>query len=168
MGLVHHYDDVIPFIQAAAGLAELVNRGDDDFAGVLLQHALQFLPGVGPGHVGDVRGIESGGDLGIQINPVHHNDYCWIAKCGVHAQFLRRKHHQQRLAGTLKMPNQSLFRTALHHPLHQPVSSLVLLIAADNLDPPMLFIRREQGEVLQHIQQNLRAQHVMDGLLHLV
>ena len=84
----------------------------------------------------------------------------------MHPQLLRREHHQERLARALEVPDQTLLGIALYHAGHHQVSALVLLIAADDLDAPVLLVGGEQGEVLQDVQHHMGAQHGADGTLH--
>ena len=164
--LVHHHDDVRTLVQTAIRLAELVNGGDDDFAGVSRQQALQLLPGCRSDHVRDIGGVEGGGDLGVQVDAVHHDHHRGVAELAMHPQLLRREHHQERLARALEVPDQTLLGIALNHAGHHQVSALVLLIAADDLDAPVLLVGGEQGEVLQDVQHHMGAQHGTDGTLH--
>ena len=164
--LVHHHDDVRALVQAAVRLAELVNGGDDDLAGIGRQQALQLLPGGSSDHVRNIGGIEGGGDLGVQIDAVHYDHHRGVAELAVHTQLLRREHHQQRLARALEMPDQALLGIALDHAGHHQVSAFVLLITADDLDAPVLLVGGEQGEILQDVQHHMGAQHGTDGTLH--
>src|SRR5262245_66336882 len=60
------------------------------------------------------------------------------------------------------MPDEALLRIALDYTGDDLVSGLVLLIAADNLDAPVLLIGSEEGEVLQDVQHHCRPQHALD------
>src|SRR5947208_9110406 len=77
------------------------------------------------------------------------------------AQLLCSKHHQQRLARTLKMPDQPLFDASGHHTLDNLIDGLILLVATDDLDLAMLFIGGKEREMLQDIQDDLWSQHTM-------
>jgi hypothetical protein len=50
------------------------------------------------------------------------------------------------------MPDEALLRVALHHTLHDLVGGEILLVAADDLDEPVLLICGEEREVLQDVQ----------------
>jgi hypothetical protein len=52
------------------------------------------------------------------------------------------------------MPDEALLRIALDHPGDDLVGGLVLLLAADNLDAPVLLISGEEGKVLQDVQHH--------------
>ena len=74
-GFVHQGDDVAAVVQAACGLAELEDRGDDDLAHVLSEQLLQLLAGIRLFQVGNVRSGECAGDLAIKIDPIHHDQH---------------------------------------------------------------------------------------------
>jgi len=126
---------------------------------------LQLLPGGRSNHVRDIGGVESSGNLCIQVDPVHHDHHRGVAELPVHSQFLRGKDHQQRLARALEMPDQPLFWIAIDHSGYQQIRCFVLLIAADDLDAPVLFVGGKQGETLQDVQHDVRLQHRPDGAL---
>ena len=44
VGFIDEDDDVLPLVEDAFRLAELVNRCDEDVTGVLAQEAFQFYP----------------------------------------------------------------------------------------------------------------------------
>jgi hypothetical protein len=52
------------------------------------------------------------------------------------------------------MPDEALLRVAPHHAGHNLVGSLVLLVATDDLDAPVLLVRGEDGEVLQDVKHH--------------
>ena len=52
------------------------------------------------------------------------------------------------------MPDEALLRIPGHHAGHDLVRRLVLLVAADHLDAPVLLVRGEEGEVLQDVQHH--------------
>src|SRR5207253_2932695 len=66
--LVDEDDDVVAVVEEAVGFPELVDGGDDDLAGVVLQEALQLGAGLRLHQVGDVGGVEGGGDLGVEVD----------------------------------------------------------------------------------------------------
>jgi hypothetical protein len=78
---------------------------------------------------------------------------------GCRRSFWAAKHHQQRFAGTLEMPDQALPGRARQHPFDDLVGRLVLLIAADDLDAALLPVRGEQGEAGQDVQHHMGPQH---------
>ena len=45
------------------------------------------------------------------------------------------------------MPDEALLRVSLHHAGHDLVGGLVLLVAADDLDAPVLLVGGKDGEV---------------------
>ena len=166
VSFVHHDDDVRAFVQLAAGLAELVDRGDEHFPDVLPEKRLQFLPGGHADHVRNIGRIECRGDLRVEIDSIHHDDYRGVPEFGVHPQLLRGEHHKQRLAAALEMPDQPLLRVALHHPLHDLVRGEILLVPADDLDAPMLLVRGEHRETLQDVQHHLGPEHARHRPAH--
>ena len=94
MGLVHQRDDVAAGVQRTAGLSELEDRRDDDLAHALRQQFPQLLAAVGLLQVGDVGTGKGAGDLGVQVDAVHHDQHGRVLQPGVQAQLLRGKHHQ--------------------------------------------------------------------------
>ena len=62
----------------------------------------------------------------------------------VQPQLLRGEDHQQRLAAALEMPDQALLRVALDHAVDDLVGGVVLLVAADDLDAPVLLVGGEE------------------------
>ena len=164
--LVHHHDDVRPLVQLAARLAELVDGGDEHLAHVLPEQRLQLLPRGHADHVRHVGGVERGGDLRVEVDAVHHDDHRGVAQLRVHPQLLRGEDHQQRLAAALEMPDQPLLRVALHHALDDLVRGEILLVAADDLDAPVLLVRGEQREVLQDVEHHLGPEHALHRPAH--
>ena len=162
VGFVHHDDDVRAFVEPAAGLAKLVDGGDQHLAHVLPEQLLQLLAGGHADHVGHVGSVEGGADLGVEVDAVHHDDHRGVAELRVQPQLLRREDHQQRFAAALEMPDQTLLRITLDHAGDDLVGSLVLLVAADDLDAPMLLVGSEEGEVLQNVQHHRWPQHALD------
>ena len=77
--LIHHHDDVGAIVKLAARFTELVDSRDQNLANVLRQQRLQLLAGSHPHHVRNIRGIEGGGDLCVEIDAVHDNDYRGVA-----------------------------------------------------------------------------------------
>ena len=159
--LVHHHDDVRALVQPAARLAELVDGGDEHLAHVLPEQRLQLLPRGHADHVRHVGGVEGGGDLRVEVDAVHHDHHRGVAQLRVQPQLLRGEDHQQRLAAALEMPDEALLRVALHHAVHDLVGGHVLLVAADDLDAPVLLVGGEEGEVLQDVQHHLGPEHAL-------
>ena len=154
MGFVDHDDDVRAFVEPAAGLAELVDGGNEHLAHVLPEQLLQLLAGGHADHVGHVGGVEGGADLGVEIDAVHHDDDRGVAECGVQSQLLRREDHQQRLATALEMRDEALLRVTPHDAGDDLVGGVVLLIAADDLDASVLLVGGKDGEVLQDVHHH--------------
>ncbi len=152
--LIHHYNDVFAVVPLPFRLAEFVDRGDQHLPHVLIDQLLQFLSVRHPDHVRHVRCVEGRTDLRVQVDPVHHDQHRRIAQPRVRAELLRGENHQQALAAALEMPDQALLRIASHHTSDHLVRRLVLLVAADHLDPPVLLVRGEEGEVLQDVQHH--------------
>ena len=163
VGFVHQGDDVAAVVQAACGLAELEDRGDDDLAHVLRQQLLQLLAGIRLFQVGNVRSGEGTGDLTIKIDPIHHDQHGGILQAGMHAQLLRGKDHQQRFARTLEVPDQALPGIARQHALDDLVGRFKLLVAADDLDALLFLVGGEQGEAAEDVQHHMWAQHAFSG-----
>ena len=113
VGFVHHHNDVRAVVQFAAGLAELVDRGDEHLADILAQQGLQLLPRGHAHHVRHVGGVEGGGDLSVEVDAVHHDYHGGVAQLRVHPQLLRGEDHEERLAAALEMPDEALLRVAL-------------------------------------------------------
>ena len=130
------------------------------------EQRLQFLPRGHADHVRHVGGVERGGDLRVEVDAVHHDDHRGVAELRVQPQLLRGEDHQQRLAAALEMPDQALLRVALHHALDDLVRGVVLLVAADDLDAPVLLVRGEEREVLQDVEHHLGPEHALDRRLH--
>lgn len=82
--LVHHHDDVLAGVPLARGLAKLVNGRDQHLAHVLIDQPLQFLPVAHAHHVGDIRRVEGGADLRVEVDAVHHDEHRGIAQPRVH------------------------------------------------------------------------------------
>src|SRR6202034_564896 len=78
------------------------------------------------------------------------------------------EHHQQGFATPLEMPDETLLRVALHYATDHLVGREILLVAADDFDSPVLFVRGKQGEVLEDVQYNLRPEHVLDSRPYVV
>jgi hypothetical protein len=117
VGFVHERNDVAAVVQAACGLAELENRRDDDLPHIVRQQLPKLLARISLFKVRNVCPGEGAGDLRIEIDPVHHNQHCRVLQARMHAQLLRGKNHQQRLAGPLEVPDQALFGVARQHAL---------------------------------------------------
>src|SRR5215831_18351544 len=60
------------------------------------------------------------------------------------------------------MPDEALLWVALDYTGDDLVRGLVLLVAADNLDTPVLLVGSKEGEVLQDVQHYRRPQHTLD------
>ena len=84
-----------------------------------------------------------------------------VAELRVQPQLLRGEDHEQRLAAALEMPDEALLRIARHHPGHDLVGGLVLLVAADDLDAAVLLVGGEEGEVLEDVQHHLGPEHAL-------
>ena len=147
VGLVDHGDDVVAVVEDARRLAELVDRRDDDLAHVLRQQPLQLLAAVGLDQVRHVGGVEGARDLGVEVDAVDHDQHGRVPERRMQPQLARREHHQQRLARALEVPDQALLRVAGHDALDDLVRRLVLLVAGDDLDPALLLVGGEGGEV---------------------
>ena len=158
VGFVHQGDDVLAVVQHAVGLAKFEDGGDDDLAGVLPQQGFEFVAAFGLDQVGDVGGIEGGADLGVQVDAVHHDQHGRVVQGSLQAQLLGGEDHQQRLARALEVPDQALAGIAGQHALDDLVGAIVLLVAADDLEPAFFLVGGEQGEVGQDVQDDVRAQ----------
>ncbi len=150
VGFVYHSDNIGPFVQSPSRLAELVNGGDEDLADILGEQILQFLPCGNTHHVGHIVRVEGCGDLSIEIDAVHHDDHRGISQPGTHPELLGGEHHEEGFAASLEIPDESFPGLALHHPVHHLVGGLELLVAADDLDAPVFFVRGNEGEVLKN------------------
>src|SRR5438105_753337 len=83
-------------------------------------------------------GLEGAGDLGVEIDAINHNHHGGVLQCWVQPQLAGGEQHQQRLARALKVPDESLLGMPGHHALDDLVCGLVLLMAGDDLDAPLL------------------------------
>ena len=79
-------------------------------------------------------------DLGVEIDPVHHDQHRGVLQRRMQPQLLRGEDHQQRLARPLEVPDQPLLRPPGDDPLDDLVGALVLLVAADDLDACACFL----------------------------
>ena len=129
---------------------------------------MQFLPRGHADHVRHVGGVEGGGDLRVQVDAVHHDDDRGIAELRDASAASARQRPSERLAAALKMPDEALFRLALDHALDDLVRREILLVAADDLDAPVLLVRGEEGEVLQDVEHHFGPEHALHRRLHVV
>ena len=159
MCLVDQDNDVAPLIQDAVSLAELVDGGDDDLAGIAPQEISELGSALGRDHVRHISPVEGGGDLRVQVSAVHDNDDRRVSKFWVQAELLRGEDHQKALTRTLEVPDQTLPDLSGHHPLHNLVSRLILLIAGDELDLSTLAVGGEGGEAPGKVEHDLGTQH---------
>ena len=67
-------------VEDAAGLAELVDRRDDDLPRPGREQLLQLPAAVGGHQVGHVGGVERAGDLGVEVDPVDHDQHGRVAQ----------------------------------------------------------------------------------------
>ncbi len=95
MGLVDHRDDVLPGIEDARCLAELVDRGDDDLPCTLTEQRLELRSRVGGDQPWDIGGVEGAGDLRVQIDAVDHDQDRRVGQLGHRAQLECGEDHQQ-------------------------------------------------------------------------
>ena len=114
----------------------------------------------------DQRG--SVAQLIFQIGAVVHQDDLVVVQVGAGAQHARQKHHGQRLARTLRMPDHA---AALHgrgagaQPLGNLVRRTKLLVAANHLDARPAVGIHEDGAGAQDLQQIAAGQHARNQLL---
>ena len=80
----------------------------------------------------------------VEVDAVHHDHHRRVLQRRVQPQLLRGEEHQQRLAGSLEVPDEALLRVAGDDALDDLVRGLVLLVAGDDLDAPLLLVRGEQ------------------------
>ena len=59
------------------------------------------------------------------------------------------------------MPDQALPGVARQHALDDLVGRFKLLVAADDLDAALLFVRGKQSEAAEDVQHHMRAQHAL-------
>ena len=156
--LVHQHDDVRAGVEQPLRLAKLENGRDDDLAAVLAQQLRQFLARLRLNQIGNVGGVEGGADLRVQVDAVHGDDHGGVAQARLHAQLLRGEDHEQRFARPLKMPDQPFLGRAGQHALHDAVGPIVLLIAADDLEPALLLVRGKEREVGEDVEQHVGPQ----------
>ena len=65
------------------------------------------------------------------------------------------------------MPNKSLLRFSFKHSLNDSICTFKLLITANNFILSMLLVCCKQGKEPENIHNNLRFNHICDGLLHM-
>ena len=165
MGLVDQHDDVVTVVQDTVHLAELENRRDDELPGVLREQPFEIGPAVGLLQVRRVGRVESAGYLRVEVDPVDHDDHRRVSQRWMQPQLARREQHQQRLAGTLEVPDQALLGVAGDDPLDNAVRRLDLLVTCDDLGSPLPLARGVGRVAAQQIQNCVRAEHRRDGPL---
>ena len=149
------------------GLGELENGGDDDLAGVLGQQPFQILDTavrlLQVRRVGRVEGARR--SACIEVDAVDHDDHRRVPERRVQAQLARREQHQQRLAGALEVPDETLLGVAGDDALDDAVRRLDLLVTGDDLGAPPALARGVGRVAAQQIQNRVRAEHRRDGPL---
>lgn len=65
------------------------------------------------------------------------------------------------------MPDEALLRIPGHHAGHHLVRRLVLLVAADHLDAPVLLVRGEEGKILQDVQHHAGPHQALHRCAHM-
>ena len=161
VALVHHDDDVISKAQFAGDLLETENRSYDDFSNILPQHGHQLFTGRGRLQISHIRGMELGGDLGLQIQTIVHDQDRGVHQIREHAQFDRGKLHQIGFARPLKMPDQALFRITGPDTVHDHIRALILLVPGDDLIFTILAVSGIQGEELEQVHHLVGRNHIL-------
>ena len=157
--LINHKDDVLALVERPRDLAEFEDGGDENLSHVLLEEGFKLLFAAGACEVGDVGRVEGARDLGLQINAVVHDDDGWVLELGDHAQLLCGEHHEQRLSGSLEVPDEAALRVAGANAVHDEVRALELLISANQLDAAMLLISGEEREELEDVHDIRGGEH---------
>ena len=167
MGLVHHDDDVVTGIQLSIDLTKFENCCNQNLPHISAEESGEFLLGGRAGQIGNVGGVKGRRDLCLQINAVIHNHNRRIFEFRYHTQLLRSKYHQQRFAGALEMPDQPFLRIPGKDTADDHIRTLKLLIAADDLIFPVLFIGGEHSEKLEDVHNLFRCDHICYADLHI-
>ncbi|MEJ7743751.1 MAG: hypothetical protein WKF73_15180 [Nocardioidaceae bacterium] len=150
------HDDVVALVEQP-GLLEPEDRGQHDAAPVLLQDLLEIGLGLRRGDPGKPGGGELSLHLLDQVQPVQHHHDGGTTHGFVVQQHQRGERHQQRLAGALVVPDQTLLASG-QHPGVDRLSRLNLRVARDQLLLTPAGRLLEQGEVPQHRQHPRRGQ----------
>ena len=102
---------LLAVVQHAVGLAELVDRRDDDLADVLARAGrCSSLRLSAFTRFGRVRGVEGARDLAVEVDPVDDDHHRRVPERRVQPQLPGGEEHQQRLARALEVPDQALLR----------------------------------------------------------
>ena len=165
MGLVDQHDDVVTVVQDTVHLAELEDRRDDDLPGVPREQPFEIRPAVGLLQVRRIGRVESAGYLRVEVDPVDHDDHRRVSQRRMQPQLARREQHQERLAGTLEVPDQALLGVAGDDPLDNAVRRLNLLVTCDDLGSPLPLARGVGRVAAEQVQNRARAEHRRDGPL---
>ena len=108
--LVHHHDDVRALVEPPPASANLWMVVMSTLRTSCASSVCSSCRVAHADHVRHVGGVEGGGDLRVEVDAVHHDHHRGVAQPRVHAQLLRGKDHQQRLAAALEVPDQALLR----------------------------------------------------------
>ncbi|MNJ37986.1 hypothetical protein D3C77_328230 [compost metagenome] len=111
-------------------------------------------------HIGTAEGLA---DLAVQVAAVDYDQHGGVFQLVISTQHLGRVKHQQRLARTLKMPDQAFFWVTLFDPLNNLLSRLELRVTRQQFDTFGRcvftgFMGREQRKGGQELQQGLWVQ----------
>ena len=103
-------------------------------------------------------------DLLLEFVPVHYDHDLPSGEIKGVAHLPDKKHHRQRLAATLRMPDDTappLEVPALAKPLDHLADRAILVVAANDLDE-IPALGGEQRKVLQNVEQDLLVEHSAD------
>lgn len=154
----------VTVVQDTVHLAELEDRRDDDLPSVLREQPFEIRPAVGLLQIRRVGRVESAGYLRVEVDPVDHDDHRRVSQRRMQPQLAGREQHQERLAGTLEVPDQALLGVAGDDPFDNAVRRLDLLVTCDDLGSPLPLARGVGRVAAQQIQNRVGAQHGRNGL----
>ena len=164
---VDHNDDVVTSIKFAADFTKLKDGSDEYFTHIATEEGKQFFLRGCTCKIRNVGSVERGSNLCLKVNAVVHNNHCRILEFWNHTQLLSCKHHQQRLSGTLEMPDQAFFGIPGHNTVDDHICTFKLLIAADDFVFAILFVRCKHGEELEDVHYLFGRNHIFDADLHI-
>ena len=104
------------------------------------------------------------GQLLFKVVAVNHHEDAVVVQFTDMAHLADKKHHSERLATTLRVPDDSAstlpIGAAFEFAQHLAHCS-VLLVATDDFDEAIIFVHK-QGEVAKNVNQNLMVEHAFD------
>ena len=171
MSLVHKQDDIITVVNhfTVGQVAKLEDGGDEYLALVYLRLKVFLRQDIV--YIGYFGTSEVACYLVFKVNAVVYDDHCRCFKSLLLAQFLRRHHHQPRLAGTLEVPYETFLGSfalgvGVHHAFHDCLTAKVLLVTANNLYFRSIRRAGEHGVITIYVKYALRGEQRQTVVLH--